>query len=169
MQEALLVHFFGAVLALATAVTANVLTRLQRTERHGALEIFSLLFAVAALLLVLFTAHVHSTSHRTNSNESPNKVDRIQAAKIASQLSVGMQEEAAEKFLSRNGITNSLKLGCSHGWTSVFILSDGCILALDVAPKQAGADGAWAGGLLRAADIQSNGVKIVSIILTNAP
>jgi hypothetical protein len=98
-----------------------------------------------------------------------NKVDRIQAARVASRLSVGMREEDAEKLLAQSGLTNSLKLGCSHGWASVFILSDGCQLALDVAPKQARADGLWAGGLLRAADIKSNGVTIVSITLTNAP
>jgi hypothetical protein len=99
-----------------------------------------------------------------------NKIDRVQAAKIASRLKVGMREEDAEKVLAQSGITNgAFKVGCSHGWTSAFILSDGCSLALDIAPKQARTDGAWAGGLLRAADIQSNGVKIVSITLTNAP
>lgn len=98
-----------------------------------------------------------------------NKVDRVQAVKIASRLKVGMREETVEKILTTNGLTGSLKVGCSHGWTSAFILSDGCSLALDIAPKQARADGAWADGLLRAADITSNGVKIVSITFTNAP
>lgn len=91
------------------------------------------------------------------------------AITAASKLSLGMREEEAEKILTASGFTGSMKLGCSHGWNSVFILSNGCSLALDIAPKQARADGAWVGGLLRAADIQSNGVKIVSIPLTDAP
>ena len=97
---------------------------------------------------------------------STNTVNRVQAGRIVSRLKVGMHEEDAEKILAQSGITNkAFRVGCSHGWTSTFILSDGCSLALDIAPKQAKADGAWVGGLLRAADIESNGVKIVSIKL----
>lgn len=98
-----------------------------------------------------------------------SKVDRVQAVKVASQLKVGMREEDAEKTLTQAGITNAIKMGCSHGWTSSHFLSDGCCLSLDIAPKLARPDGAWAGGLLQAAAIHSNGVKIVSITLTNAP
>jgi len=103
------------------------------------------------------------------SNPPTAKVGQVEAIVAASKLSLGMREEDAEKVLAASGLTSPLKLGCSHGWTSAFILSNSCSLALDIEPKQARADGAWKGGLLRAADIHSNGVKIVSITLTNTP
>lgn len=99
---------------------------------------------------------------------APNEVDRKQTAEIASLLTLGMREEDAEKLLLQNGIKNTGKVGCSHGWTSGFDLSDRCHLFLHIAPKQARADGAWTDGLLQGADIQSNGAKIVSIKLRKA-
>ena len=80
-----------------------------------------------------------------------------------------MREEAADKLLRQHGLQGGLSLGCSHGWSRFYTLTNGCSLGLDIRPKRANPSGAWSDGLLRAAFIQSNGVNIVSITLTNAP
>ena len=95
------------------------------------------------------------------------KVKQAEAIKIASHLTLGMREVEAEKLLSHSGLTNNVKAGCIHGWTSFFPLGDGWSLDLDISPKEARVD--FAGGVVRAAEIRSNGVKIATITLTNAP
>src|ERR1700674_5084436 len=85
-----------------------------------------------------------------------NTVDRAHAIKAASQLAIGMREEVAEKILATNGLSRPLKMGCSHGWTCFYTLSDRSSLGIDIRPKRARADGAWADGLVEVAVIQSN-------------
>jgi hypothetical protein len=109
-----------------------------------------------------------SSTSRAKSEPPTATAGQAEATSAASELSLGMREEDAEKILAMNGLTAAFKAGCSHGWTCVYILSNHCALALDIAPTQARADGSWTGGLLRAANIQSNGVTVVPIILGNA-
>jgi hypothetical protein len=80
-----------------------------------------------------------------------------------------MREELAERILATNGLTNPLKMGDSFGWTTFYELADHSTLGLEVRPKQLKGNGPWTDGLVRAAFIQSNGINIVSISLTNKP
>jgi hypothetical protein len=121
--------------------------------------------AIAILLSILIILAVHVCAQRFPTNN----VTRAEAIKAASKLRVGMKEEAAAKMLGERGLQTGGSVGCSHGWTRFYLLSDGYTLGLEIAPKQARADGKWADGLLQSASIQSNGVKAVSIALTNAP
>jgi hypothetical protein len=122
----------------------------------------STLIGIALTSLMLLCVKAQPTS--------TNSVDRATAIKAASQLAVGMREEVAERLLATNGLRNPMKMGCSHGWSSFYTLSDRCSLAIEIAPKRARSDGAWADGLVKAAVIQNkNGENIVSITLTNRP
>lgn len=96
-----------------------------------------------------------------------NKIDRAQATKIASRLRVGMRFEDAEKILAQNGLRKSFweDSGSGSASTILFILSDGCSLALDTARKRPRTGGGLPGLLLRAAEIQRNGVAIEGVTL----
>jgi hypothetical protein len=98
-----------------------------------------------------------------------NHVSQTQAIKAASQLTVGMREEVAGRILATNGLSAPLRVGCSHGWTCFYALADDSSLGIEIRPKQARADGAWADGLVEGAIIQKNGSNIISITLTNGP
>jgi len=99
-----------------------------------------------------------------------NSVTRADAIKAASKLKVGMWEEDASKVLSTNGLTNAMSIGAVTGWDRCYGLSDGTSLHLDYRARSIARDGRWGGnGELRRAFIQSNGVNIVFITLTNAP
>src|SRR6267142_3259507 len=76
-----------------------------------------------------------------------NAVDRASAIKAAARLTIGMREEVAEKILATNGLRNPLKMGCSHGWICFSSLADHSSLGIEIRPKRASADGAWADGL----------------------
>jgi hypothetical protein len=98
-----------------------------------------------------------------------NSVDAAQAVKLASGLRVGMLEQDAAQILdAQHGLKCGGDVGDSIGWARFYLLADGCFLHLEMEPKKVATDGRWGGnGLLRSAYIQSNGVKIVSITLTN--
>jgi hypothetical protein len=98
-----------------------------------------------------------------------NGIDSAQAIKISSGLKVGMSEGEVGRFLETNGLTGEFTIGSHVGGTRSYLLSDGCTLCLDISLKSGSYTVAWTNRILRAASIQSNGVKIVSIILTNAP
>jgi len=100
-----------------------------------------------------------------------NNVSRAQAIQVASQLKAGMWEEKASAILATNGIQYATSIGAITGWKRNYGLSDGSSLALDYAARELKAtNGLWGGnGLLLEASIESNGVKIVSIALTNTP
>ena len=89
----------------------------------------------------------------------------MEAIAIASRLAVGMREEDADRLLQAQGIPGGISIGCSHGWTHFYQLTNGCSLGLDISPNRESASGEWTDGQLRAAYIQSNGVHIVSIKL----
>lgn len=88
-----------------------------------------------------------------------NKLGQVEAVALASRLSAGMKEEAADTMLCEHGLSSGISLGCSHGWTRFYTLTNGSSLGLEIS----------SGGRLRTAVIQSNGVDIVSIPLKNAP
>jgi hypothetical protein len=94
-----------------------------------------------------------------------NKIDAADAAKAASHLQNGMSEQDIDKVLETNGLTVGYTIGGTAGGTRFYLLSDGCSLDLDVSLNPRG----WTNKIFRAASIQSNGVKIASITLTNRP
>ena len=103
-------------------------------------------------------------------NPLTNQVGRAEAIEIAKRLWVGMPEKTASKVLAESGLTNLVSLGALTGWSHFYGLSDGTSLALDYTSRAMPTNHWWQGdGLLIRAFIQSNGVNIVSITLTNAP
>ena len=99
-----------------------------------------------------------------------NNITRAEAIKSASRLRVGMWEEDVSKILSTNGLTSAMGIGSISGWDRCYGLSDGTSLHLDYRARELAKDGRWGGnGELRRAFIQSNGVNIVFITITNAP
>ena len=112
------------------------------------------------IVLAIASSQVYST----------NNVPRAEAIRVASRLRVGMWEEDASKILSTNGLKNAIGVGAVTGWDRCYDLSDGTSLHLDYRARAIARDGRWGGnGELRRAFIQSNGVNIVFITLTNAP
>jgi hypothetical protein len=132
-------------------------------------------------------------SGRTNLylSSRTNLVQVPQAIRVASHLHPGMSEADATKFLQQHGIgscvivtdgtTNvyslsgtsnvyTLSIGSSLGWTTFYELAEGCSLGLEMRPSQIRTDRIWGGnGLLKGAIIQSNGINIVTVTLTNNP
>jgi hypothetical protein len=97
-----------------------------------------------------------------------NNVTRAEAIKAASKLKAGMWEEDASKQLATNELKYAMGVGGAVGWDRCYGLSDGTSLHLSYRPREfKGAQ--WGGnGVLQKAFIQSNGVNIVFITLTNA-
>jgi hypothetical protein len=96
-----------------------------------------------------------------------NDVSAAKAVQIASCLWHGMSEEKVVSVVeTKNGLKPALIAGIFRGnsWTRVYTLSEHCALDLEIKQE-------WGrtNQCLSAASIQSNGVKIVSITLTNAP
>jgi len=100
-----------------------------------------------------------------------NNVSRVEAMRVsAAQLKVGMWEEEASQRLGTNGLKYCIGVGAAGGWDRCYGLSDGSSLHLSYNARSIARNGFWGGnGVLQKAFIQSNGVNIVSITLTNAP
>jgi hypothetical protein len=99
-----------------------------------------------------------------------NAVPRTEAIRIASHLKVGMKEKDASELLARSGLTNAISVGAMPGWARSYQLADGTSLLLDYRHQDYDTNYWWEGyGILESASIQSNGITIVSITLTNAP
>jgi hypothetical protein len=99
-----------------------------------------------------------------------NDVSRAEAIRAASQLKVGMWQEAVEKQLSTNGLRDSIGCGAQVGWNRSYGLSDGSSLVLDYKVRILSTNGWWGDhGILLSACIASNAVTIYRIPLTNAP
>jgi hypothetical protein len=94
-----------------------------------------------------------------------NKMARVEAVKLASRLTVGMEESHMVRFLDTNGLSAGFTVGGIGYGTKVYVLSDGCSLNLDCASSP----GVWTNSVLRSACIQSNGTKIESITLRKMP
>src|ERR1043165_744903 len=84
-----------------------------------------------------------------------NNINSAQATKIASHLAVGMSLSDTERLLTTNGLAHGYGVGGTGYGIRFYLLSDLCSLDLDFP--------SYSGGL-RSASIQSNGVKITSII-----
>jgi hypothetical protein len=100
-----------------------------------------------------------------------NNVSQAAAIRYASsRLWVGIREEEILNALDKpSGLKSGGRVGDSFGWTRFYFLSNGCFLDLEIEPRKVRTDGKWADGLLKSASISSNGVKLVSVTLTNAP
>jgi|HubBroStandDraft_1064217.scaffolds.fasta_scaffold1146506_1 hypothetical protein len=99
-----------------------------------------------------------------------NKVDEKEVAALVSQLTYGMPEKDAVKFLERNGLANPIVSGDSFGWSDGFDWPSGrATLGLEIAPKQLNPSGAWVNGILKGADLCYPDGKEVPIPLRNAP
>lgn len=114
-----------------------------------------LIFAVVSSFAVCVSAQRFLT----------NQVNSAQATKAAAHLKPGMTDHDADSILRTNGITGGFTVGGTAGGTRFYFLSDSCSLALDVTLNPHG----WTNQILRAAHIQSNGINIASISLTNRP
>src|SRR4051794_6060256 len=89
-----------------------------------------------------------------------NNLGSAQVAKIASRLKPGMSLSETGRLLATNGLTHGYVVGGIGYGTQFYLLSDSCSLDLQFPRISEG---------LRSASIQSNGVKITSITLTNRP
>jgi len=89
-----------------------------------------------------------------------------QAIKVASQLGVHMRERNVTAFVERNGLHCELiRLGGSMDWANVCPLTNKCSLEMHF--RENGLFRKRQYGLLDGVFIQSNGVRIVTINLTN--
>jgi len=99
-------------------------------------------------------------------NNVTNNITRAKAIQVASKLKVEMYAPDVRRFLSRHSLTNCAREFVGDEINDFYTLSDGSSLWLIFAPS-------WSrdplGGLLERAVIQSNGVYLVSITLTNGP
>ena len=97
-----------------------------------------------------------------------NTLSQAQAIKLATHLKVGMREEDVGAFLATNKLYSTISVGDNFGWDAVYDLTNHCSLHLRYTARAYRTN--WGGnGRLDSAFIQSNGVSIVSITLTNAP
>jgi hypothetical protein len=111
-----------------------------------------------------------TVSFISNSTFIPNQVGENQAVKLASQLTYGMSENNAIRFLKRNGLTEDMpKIGDSFHWSDGFSLSNGHTLGLVIEPKTLQPNGDWIHGLLKEAAIYHPDGKTVLIAIRNAP
>ena len=114
---------------------------------------------------LFFAGIVLGQSFFFTNNFSPNE-----AIRIAQRLKPGMKEEDVVRFLSANKLHSSFSVGSIAGWDAVYVLTNGVNLNLDYSPRKVVNNGRWGGnGLLQKAYLQSNGVTVLSISLTNAP
>jgi len=93
-----------------------------------------------------------------------NNVSVAKAVQIASGLWRGMSEQQVVKAVEKeDGLRLTLAAGVARGTYDlrIYSLRDGCSLQLKMQGR--------ASSYLGAASIESNGVKVVSITLTNAP
>ncbi len=115
---------------------------------------------IAAIFVTLFAWRAAAQQLQTN------LPTLNQAIKIASQLGVYMREKDVTAFVERNGLTCDLyRLGGSFDWSNFCSLTNKCSLELHF--QQNGLFRKWEYGLLNGVFIQSNGVRIVTINLTN--
>jgi hypothetical protein len=96
-----------------------------------------------------------------------NMLTQEETLRIASLLNYGMPEEDAAWVLATNKLYSTLTVGAGTGRSAYYSLSNGCSLVLDYSLNQTN-NGSLAGnGRLEKAFIQSNGVNIIPITLTN--
>ena len=126
--------------------------------------------SVLILASLLTTGQLNGQIFATNTAGvvSTNTIGQTQAIIIGSHLTKGMKEEDAKRYLAQNGLGWSLSFGSSFGWHTTFPLTNGGSLCLDIQPKNK-PDVEWVDGVVQAAFIQSNGVQIETITLSNAP
>ncbi|MGB7749437.1 MAG: hypothetical protein WBN75_19365 [Verrucomicrobiia bacterium] len=101
-----------------------------------------------------------------------NKITRSEAIKIASHLTIGMQQVEAGKVLERSGFKEVPALSFHSSLLQHYPLADGCDLCLEYRPTLDSTNGpvlVLATSRLQQASINSNGVQFISISLTNAP
>jgi hypothetical protein len=97
-----------------------------------------------------------------------NSQTQAQVIRVASGLRIGMREEDASWVLATNQLYSTVSAKVGVGWSAYYSLSNGCILVLDYTAKGIPTNGSMDGkGRLAGAFIQSNGVNIMPIALTN--
>jgi hypothetical protein len=119
--------------------------------------------AICCLALLAFGSTARAQATATN------QITQAQAIKLASKLTFSMREQDATTYLVQHGFKDGVSVGGSVGWSHFFSFSREGSLSLFIKRKKFGPEGERADGLLQAAYIQSNGINIVSINLTNAP
>jgi hypothetical protein len=90
-----------------------------------------------------------------------NTMATAEATRVAARLPLGASKQEVDRLLQKNhlAVTYSLAVTRSPALTRACSLADGCCLILETTSS----------GNLKSASIQSNGVNIASITLTNRP
>ncbi len=97
-----------------------------------------------------------------------NMLTQEETLRIASHLNYGMPEEDAAWLLATNKLYSTLTAGVSAGRSAYYSLSNGCSLVLDYSVSESHTNGSLVeNARLEKAFIQSNGVNIITIALTN--
>jgi hypothetical protein len=89
-----------------------------------------------------------------------------QVEELASQLGVGMAEPDAKSYLEGRGLRQNGQIGDSFAWADPFPLTNRFSLVLEIDAIQ---PSDWGHGVVRGANIQSNGIILHSVMLSNAP
>ena len=136
----------------------------------GPAQLRSALRRMRTLAIIVGLAFVTLASFTEAQTGSTNLLTTEQALKVASRLKLGMREKDATILLERGGLRCDLvRLGGGFHWANYCELAGKRSLALEF-KKSPGKIGHWEDGLLQAAYITAgNGIKVVSISLTNAP
>jgi hypothetical protein len=91
-----------------------------------------------------------------------------EATAIASKLCRGMREKEADKVLTLSGLSQGPSLGCSHGWkTGYYWGTNHWSIALQVSAGEIHWSGFRTGGRVDSATVESNGIVIAQVRLTN--
>ncbi len=112
-------------------------------------------------LAVLVAAVIYAQRFPTNN------ISQEEAIKVASHLWLGMNIHDVDNIVEKTNGLKGARVGSPvSGWTSFYVLSNGCHLNLEFRPK--GTTISDSNFWLSAAFI-SHGEKLVTITLTNAP
>jgi hypothetical protein len=119
-----------------------------------------------------------AASEQLNMTNRPNLVTISNAVKIASGLRIGMTWADADKYLLAHGMgqTNIYSMSMDRGHTldcpyplTGVATNVSLVLAMECSQPPASGLFGWKNPLLKGAYIQSNGVNIIFITLTNTP
>ena len=126
-----------------------------------------------ALTISLLLSLLIFTNHLFGQIAATNKIARAEAIRIASHLTVGMRQADASEVLVRGGFQEVSAATSFHScFQQYYPLADGCDLCLEYMPTLSSTNSMilrLRSSQLQQASINSNGVQIISIMLTNTP
>ncbi len=102
--------------------------------------------------------------------EKPVSKETVRRAELsASKLRAGMPEEEADAILRADGLSSSISIGCSCGWSKSYPLAEGADLVLEVEPMRFVASGAWTDGIVVSAQVMSGTNVLADVELKGGP